>query len=84
LYARQEAGEVIEPSAQFALVEELAPALRESRRYPDTVRVAVIENRHARISFPDDIFRGPFDQRWGWQGDLCGACLDWLGIGIAV
>src|SRR5438034_2845525 len=27
--------------------------------------VIVVENRHANVSFPEDLFRGAFDQRWG-------------------
>jgi hypothetical protein len=77
LYARQEAGEVIEPTAQATLLEELGHSLRGSQRYAGTVRVAVIENRYARIPFPEDLFRGPFDQRWGWNDDLCGPV--WIG-----
>jgi hypothetical protein len=77
LYARQEAGEAIDSRAQSALLEELGPTLRGSQRYAGTVRVAVIENRHARIPFPEDLFRGPFDQRWGWNDDLCGPV--WIG-----
>ena len=28
-------------------------------------------------SIPEDLFRGPFDQRWGWKDDLCGPV--WIG-----
>ena len=39
-------------------------------RYENTIRVVVLENPHANISFPD-VFRGPFDQRWTWQDGWC-------------
>jgi hypothetical protein len=77
LYIRQEAGHEIEHTDQFRLLEELGPSLGASRRYTETVRVIVIENRHARIPFPDDLFRGPFDQRWGWKDEWCGPV--WVG-----
>lgn len=32
-----------------------------SRRVP---RVVVIKNPYARIAFPDNLFKGPFDERW--------------------
>jgi hypothetical protein len=77
LYAMQEAGQEVSPRDQFRLLNELGPALYEARRFEGTVRVIVIENRHARIPFPQELFRGPFDQRWGWQDDWCGPL--WLG-----
>jgi hypothetical protein len=77
LYAMQEAGQMVNPQDQFRLLNELGPALNEKRRFEGTVRVIVIENRYGRIPFPQELFRGPFDQRWGWQGDLCGPV--WLG-----
>jgi hypothetical protein len=77
LYAMQEAGKPVETNDQFRLLSELAPTLQESVRFPGTVRVIVAENRHARIPFPEDLFRGPFDQRWAWQDDWCGPM--WIG-----
>ena len=37
----------------------------------------VIENPYARLPFQDDLFRGPFDQRWGWRDGWCGPV--WIG-----
>jgi hypothetical protein len=76
-YVQQEAGHEIHPDDQFRLLNELAPALGQSRRFAGTTRVIVIENRHRRVPFPQDLFRGPFDQRWGWTDDWCGPT--WIG-----
>lgn len=75
MYAKQEAGEPIDN--QFDLLNELGPALRESRRFAGTVRVIAIENRHRRVPLPEGLFRGPFDQRWGWKDGWCGPT--WIG-----
>jgi hypothetical protein len=72
LYAMQEAGKPVQTNDHFRLLSELAPTLQESVRFPGTVRVIVVENRHARVPFPEDLFHGPFDQRWGWHDDWCG------------
>lgn len=34
------------------------------------VRVTVDENPYARIPLAQDLFRGPFDQRWGAEGEF--------------
>ena len=75
LYAQQEAGQPI--ANQFDLLSELGPTLRDSQRFTGTIRVIVMENRHRRLPFPEDLFRGPFDQRWGWQDGWCGPV--WVG-----
>ena len=77
LYARQQAGQSVEHADRFRLLKELGPTLAELRRYSGTIRVIVIENPYARIPFPADLFRGPFDQRWGWNGQWCGPV--WIG-----
>jgi hypothetical protein len=77
LYAIQEAGQPISNNDQFRLLEELGPELALERRYAGTVRVIVVENRHANVPFPEDLFRGPFDQRWGWRDEWCGPA--WIG-----
>jgi len=77
MYAMQEAGLPISNDDQVRLMEELGPKLAQERRYAGTVRVIVVENRHANVSFPKDLFRGPFDQRWGWKDEWCGPV--WLG-----
>ena len=75
MYAQQEACEPMEN--QFDLLNELGPTLRNSPRFPGTIRVIVIENCHRRLPFPEDLFRGPFDQRWGWNDGWCGPL--WIG-----
>jgi hypothetical protein len=77
MYAQQEAGHEVCHDDQVRLMEQLAPAYAQSRRYAGTVRVIVIENRYARVPFPEDLFRGPFDQRWGWKDGWCGPV--WIG-----
>ena len=77
LYRRQQDGGEIRPLDGIRLAIELKDALPSAHRYAGTPRVVVIENRHARIPFPDELFRGPFDQRWGWKEDWCGPL--WIG-----
>lgn len=77
LYARQESGEVLDGSEQFHVASALAKTTPRTLRFEGTIRVIVIENRHARISLPADMFHGPFDQRWGWNEEWCGPV--WMG-----
>jgi hypothetical protein len=59
--------------------EELRRRLRDTDRFRNDVlhtRIVVIENPHANHIFPD-LFRGPFDQRWTWQGEWLTA--SWVG-----
>jgi hypothetical protein len=80
LYAKQELGETVEPGDQFRLLSELGPTFRGPRIQTPTPRVVVIENRHARVPFPSDLFRGAFDQRWGWNEEWCGPT--WIGTAL--
>ena len=80
MYAQQEAGQPIRHDDQFRLIEELAPSLGQSRRHAGTIRVIVVENRYARVPFPQDLFCGPFDQRWGWKDEWCGP--EWIGSAL--
>jgi hypothetical protein len=77
LYAKQESGEAVEPGDQFRLLSELGSTFERPRMRTPTPRVVVIENRYARIPFPNDLFRGPYDQRWGWREEWCGPT--WIG-----
>jgi hypothetical protein len=43
----------------------------------EPVRVAVYENPYARMPLTREVFRGPFDERWGVDGD--DICRLWLG-----
>ena len=45
---------------------EAIPDSPELRR----VRVVVYENPFARIPLSRDLFRGPFDERWGVEGEF--------------
>lgn len=75
-YSQQEAGLPIEN--QFDLLSELFLEYGQSLHSGATIRVITIENRHRRLPFPEDLFRGPFDQRWGWNTDgWCGPV--WVG-----
>jgi hypothetical protein len=49
----------------WAFYEEM-PETPDLRR----VRVSVYENPYARIPFGRDLFNGPFDQRWGTEGQF--------------
>jgi hypothetical protein len=80
LYAKQESAQIVEFGDQFNLLNELAGNFDRSQVIPRIPRVIVIENPHARVAFPKDLFRGPFDQRWGWQGDWCGPT--WIGSAL--
>jgi len=74
-YSQQQSGEPMEN--QFDLLTELGEALGQSMRVEETIRVITIENCHSRLPFPDDLFRGRFDQRWGWNDGWCGPV--WIG-----
>src|SRR6185437_6383231 len=67
---RQARGEVLPPGASLDVIARLQHTVPVTYRFANTVRVVVIENPHANIQFPD-VFRGPFDQRWTWQGEWC-------------
>jgi hypothetical protein len=68
-------------SAQRGCPEGIPEGFRawpnRTARFEGTVRVIVIENRHRRVPFPKDLFRGPFDQRWNWEEEWCGP--QWIG-----
>jgi hypothetical protein len=66
LRLKEQRGERIGPSDQVALRQLLSEELGDNPRYSysDTLRVIVLENPHARIPFPSDLFVGPFDQHW--------------------
>jgi hypothetical protein len=46
----------------IAILEEYIDSI-DVRKVP---RVIIIENPFARIAFPEDLFVGPFDERWRW------------------
>ena len=77
LYAKQQSGLPVEFGDQFNLLNELAPRFDRTQQPLRTPRVIVIENPHARTPFPTDLFRGAFDQRWGWVDGWCGPT--WIG-----
>jgi hypothetical protein len=77
LYTRQQSGISIQFEDQFNLLNELAPNHDRTKPPARTPRVIVIENPYARLPFQDDLFRGPFDQRWGWRDGWCGPV--WIG-----
>jgi hypothetical protein len=80
LYLKQESGETVDPGDQFRLLSELGSAFKKPRIRTPTPRVIVIENPHARIPIPSGLFRGPFDQRWGWSQEWCGPV--WIGTAL--
>jgi len=53
------------------LTEHLAMLEKNHEAYSRRVlRTIVYENPHARKPLPRDIFVGPFDERWGQEGDV--------------
>jgi hypothetical protein len=74
---RQRAGEIIRPGESLRILSSQYESLPNTRQYQGTVRAIVLENPHARTPFADDLFRGPFDQRWCASGDLYGPV--WIG-----
>lgn len=74
-YGQQQAREPIDN--QFNVLNELAPTFGQSLYVEETARVITIENCHSRLPFPEDLFRGQCDQRWGWKDGWCGPI--WIG-----
>ena len=57
------------------LEEHLAMLDANRERYSRRVlRTIVYENPHAKRPLPRDIFVGPFDERWGEEGDVIKQC----------
>lgn len=74
-YGEQGSGKPVSTQNYYRHLQELYPTLGGLTRYCGIIRAIVIENRHARIPFPQDLFRGSFDQRWTWWKD------EWCGPG---
>jgi hypothetical protein len=80
LAERQAGGEVIPPGESIRVLAKQHATLPNTQQFAGTVRVIVLENPHtpAARRFPEDLFRGPFDQRWGaYNEDLYGPV--WIG-----
>jgi len=79
LLDRQSRGERIMPGADMQL---LAERQDEPVRitHPNTTRCVVLKNPFAQVPFPNNVFDGPFDQRWGLSGDVY--TLQWMGSGL--
>jgi hypothetical protein len=77
LMNRQRSGEKLRPGESQRVLETQRDRLPSTYQYQGTLRAIVLENPHARVSFPEDLFRGPFDQRWRAFGDLYGP--QWIG-----
>ena len=55
-------------------VEEYTRLIEQSRGTADDtsliqLRVVVHENPHARVKLPEEVFRGPYDERYGWRNE---------------
>jgi len=77
---RQAGGEVIMPGESMRVLVEQHGTLPNTQQFAGTVRVMVLENPHtpAARRFPEDLFRGPFDQRWSaYSEELYGPV--WVG-----
>jgi hypothetical protein len=77
LMNRQRSGEKLWPGESLRVLEAQLDRLPNTYQYQGTLRAIVLENPHARVSFPEALFRGPFDQRWRAFGDLYGP--HWIG-----
>jgi hypothetical protein len=69
LDAKRQRGEAIQPSDQFDLVAQVESEGIIGNSYEGTLRAIVLENPHARIAFPDDLFAGAFDQHWRMESN---------------
>jgi hypothetical protein len=78
---RSDAGEDVSGPAFFRLLSRLQDTLPTNVRFEGTIRTIVLENPHARIRFPSELFRGPFDQRWAQDGECYRPV--WLGSTLA-
>ena len=67
LDAKRQRGDEITPGDQFEILQRLSSDHPATYSYEGTVRAVVLENPHARVTFPPDLFVGPFDQRWRMQ-----------------
>lgn len=75
LSEKKRRGEVLRPSDQFDLAQQVSDEFVGSRYlYQGTIRVTVLENPYGRIAFPPDLFTGPFDQRWRLESDRFRVC----------
>jgi hypothetical protein len=64
IHRRLQRGETVSPFAYAEELQAIGNAASEIA-YQDSARCLVLENPHARISFPRDLCHGPLDQRWG-------------------
>ena len=51
---------------------ELRLKLYQNHSVETVPRVVAVENPFARIPLPEDLFRGPFDERWRWMEEQNG------------
>lgn len=70
LNAKQDRGEEVSVFDQFALLQKLGNEQPITYSHDGTIRTILLKNPYARIPVPNDMFGGPFDQRWsmksGW------------------
>jgi len=53
----------------------------ETYSFQGTLRAVVLENPYTAIPLPEELFQGPFDQRWRLTGELYGPV--WIGATLA-
>lgn len=63
-------GEEIEIADNFNFIGELSSRGPARISYEGTLRIVCIANPHARKPLPVELFSGPFDQQWSFEGDL--------------
>jgi len=72
LKAKQDRGEEVTVFDQFALLQKFGQERPLRYSYEGTIRTILLENPHARVPFPTEIFNGPFDQRWSFKSEWFG------------
>ena len=57
-----------EHGKEFEILEfiKVRMKLHKTYRIKSLPRIIIAENPYARIAFPAGLFKGPFDERWGW------------------
>ena len=56
---------------EFTVAEKLDMRMRlcENHHVRNVPRIIIMDNPFARAAFPEDLFNGPFDERWRWRKD---------------
>lgn len=69
LDARRQRGKEVKVEDQFEVLQRLSLERPVTYSFEDTIRTIVLENPHAAVPFPAELFTGPFDQKWRTESD---------------